>query len=183
MKTCSKCKLPKKETEFYFRTPDKTKLTSNCKRCASDNGKRSYHKDLLRNRKRSREKRRALRAANPEKFRKEDREYRRANPQISARWKKTHPDSIKNSYLYVEYGMTLDEWKRLLLEQKGVCAICGKLGKPFCVDHCHRTGKIRGLLCRKCNTAIGQLNDSLELARLAVSYLEKNLTKPEIVIP
>jgi len=72
------------------------------------------------------------------------------------------------------YGMTVEEWETLFSSQKGACGICEK-AVPLCVDHCHETGKIRGLLCRKCNSALGMLDDSICLARKAVLYLEKAL--------
>lgn len=53
------------------------------------------------------------------------------------------------------------------------CAICGSHDKP-CVDHNHLTGKIRGCLCMKCNTAIGKLGDSIEMLQKAIRYLEEN---------
>jgi len=61
-------------------------------------------------------------------------------------------------------------------EQNGVCAICGCKGdgrwKTLCVDHNHDTGNVRGLLCRSCNTALGQMKDDPSLLRNAVLYLE-----------
>lgn len=57
------------------------------------------------------------------------------------------------------------------------CDICGKFGnkglkRPLCVDHCHKTGKIRGMLCHKCNTAIGLLDDRVELLLKCIDYLK-----------
>jgi hypothetical protein len=79
------------------------------------------------------------------------------------------------------YGLTVAEYDALLRSQGGVCAVCGKgepnahgrTGKQFAlaVDHCHGTGKVRGLLCQKCNRAIGLLGDDPVLMRRAISYL------------
>lgn len=79
------------------------------------------------------------------------------------------------------YGLTVADYNALLHTQGGVCAICGKdepsehgkTGKQFrlSVDHCHTTGKIRGLLCQKCNRAIGLFGDDPILMRKAISYL------------
>jgi hypothetical protein len=81
------------------------------------------------------------------------------------------------------YGITSEEYQRLLAEQRGVCAIChqdepnehGRTGTKFrlAVDHCHDTGRVRGLLCQKCNRAIGLLNDDADLLRKAIGYLER----------
>jgi hypothetical protein len=73
-------------------------------------------------------------------------------------------------------GFTQEDFKSKLEEQGGVCAICGtdNPGKlDFCADHDHITGTKRGVLCRKCNTGIGQLKDSTELLQAAIDYLNK----------
>lgn len=65
----------------------------------------------------------------------------------------------------------------MFAEQNGCCAICGdhqsNQARSMAVDHCHETGRVRGLLCMKCNTGIGKLGDSPELLRKAIAYLEK----------
>jgi hypothetical protein len=72
------------------------------------------------------------------------------------------------------YGITLEEWIHMVETVDGKCEICG--GEDhLCVDHCHETGKIRGVLCRRCNLVIGQLGDTVEHVRRAVKYLEKDL--------
>lgn len=81
------------------------------------------------------------------------------------------------------YGLSEQQYADMLAAQGGVCAICdqdepsahGRTGKQFrlSVDHCHVTGRIRGLLCQKCNRAIGLLGDDAELLRKAIEYLEQ----------
>ncbi|MFI9235766.1 endonuclease VII domain-containing protein [Streptomyces sp. NPDC053079] len=81
------------------------------------------------------------------------------------------------------YGITLDKYNAMLSSQGGVCAICeqdepnthGRTGRKFSlsVDHCHDTGRVRGLLCQKCNRAVGLLNDNVDLLRKAIDYLER----------
>jgi Recombination endonuclease VII len=71
------------------------------------------------------------------------------------------------------YGITLQEWLAMVNAVDGKCEICGDAEEVLCVDHCHETGQIRGVLCRRCNRAIGQLGDSLEAVRKAVAYLER----------
>ena len=95
----------------------------------------------------------------------------------SERWRKNNPDRLrvldrKNKLKY-KYGLTVEQYNELLSFQEGVCALCMKEHKrrPLNVDHCHSTGKIRGLLCDKCNLAIGLLGDSIELALRIVRYL------------
>lgn len=75
-------------------------------------------------------------------------------------------------------------YDELLKKQNNTCAICKKpetviliqtntKPKRLAIDHCHKTNKIRGLLCQKCNTAIGAFNDSIEMLQSAIKYLEK----------
>lgn len=80
--------------------------------------------------------------------------------------------------LFNYYGINSDEYERLLLEQNNKCACCLSSNAKnrhnrFVVDHCHDTGKVRGLLCDKCNTGIGSLSDSLEGILQAVAYLKR----------
>lgn len=70
-----------------------------------------------------------------------------------------------------KYGLTQADYARILKEQAGVCAICSKTHPRMCVDHCHETGKVRGILCSPCNRAIGQLGDTVEHVQRAVTYL------------
>lgn len=84
------------------------------------------------------------------------------------------------------YGITVDDYNRMLLEQGGGCALCGSTNPvvgnrnykrtnrtAFDVDHCHVTGKVRGLLCTRCNRLVGLANDSAETAMNLVNYLTR----------
>lgn len=73
------------------------------------------------------------------------------------------------------YGLTVDDWYELLESQGGVCAICG-IDKPghgtnWCVDHCHETGKVRGILCHACNVGLGNFKDNPDTIAAAFAYL------------
>jgi preprotein translocase subunit Sss1 len=80
-----------------------------------------------------------------------------------------------------DHGITLDDYDRMWEEQKGVCKICKRPetreyhGILCClsIDHCHETGRVRGLLCDACNTGIGRLDDSPERLRAAITYLSE----------
>lgn len=81
-----------------------------------------------------------------------------------------------------KYGITLEDLENMLRDQDNKCAICGK--KIFLfesskkitahVDHDHKTGKVRGLLCQECNTGLGKFMDNTDYLLSAVSYLKKN---------
>jgi hypothetical protein len=74
--------------------------------------------------------------------------------------------------LKTKYGITPYEFAKLLKDQKGVCAICGRNQiKSLHVDHNHSTGNVRGLLCGQCNRAIGLFGESIELLMAAAVYL------------
>lgn len=77
------------------------------------------------------------------------------------------------SYHYkVKYGLTIEEYNEMYIEQKGKCAICKESGKLF-VDHNHKTNKIRGLLCGRCNFAIGYAREDEKIIKNALKYLRK----------
>ncbi len=89
--------------------------------------------------------------------------------------------------LLKKYGLTVEEWNELLLQQNGVCKICkepkrNKTHKYLVVDHCHKTNKIRGLLCDSCNRAIGLFKDNVELMLKAIEYLQDITPKKQIKI-
>lgn len=86
----------------------------------------------------------------------------------------------RDAQLRTSYGISEYDYNRILKEQNDVCKICGgvsKDGKPLHVDHCHKTGRIRGLLCSLCNLGLGAFRDSSELLILASRYLLKEELK------
>jgi hypothetical protein len=88
-------------------------------------------------------------------------------------------DAFRNRRLLNLYGITLEQYNDLLAKQGGVCAICqgphrGR-GKFYHVDHDHKTGDVRGLLCHYCNTAIGSLKDDPALLEKAAAYLRRGV--------
>lgn len=90
-------------------------------------------------------------------------------------------DYGKDADLRKNYGVTLEWYKAKHAEQNGVCAICEReetavihgRNISLAVDHCHDTGKVRGLLCRSCNNAIGAFGHNPDLLFAAIAYLEK----------
>jgi hypothetical protein len=70
------------------------------------------------------------------------------------------------------YGLTLEDYDAMIDKQNGSCAICfQKQSGNLFVDHCHKTNEVRGLLCNKCNSALGFLNDDISLFENAIRYL------------
>ena len=69
------------------------------------------------------------------------------------------------------HGMTPKQYEVMHKAQGGRCAICGKKSKRLCVDHDHKTGVLRGLLCNKCNSLLGFGRDSVEILEAAIRYL------------
>ncbi|MEU3900425.1 endonuclease VII domain-containing protein [Streptomyces sp. NPDC045251] len=85
-------------------------------------------------------------------------------------------------HLKRQYGITEAERDALIASQGGVCCIC--LAAPAAhVDHCHETGRVRGVLCFSCNAALGQFKDRPDAIRRAAAYVEGNAWKPTLVAP
>ena len=125
---------------------------------------------------------------------------------VHASWKKRNPEHVaakakeyrirqkdhlkfvsRRSHLRREYGMTVTDYENLFKAQQGKCAICGTTD-PFpspclCVDHCHRTGVVRGLLCFNCNISIGRMNDDPALLLAAIRYLKRTTPRGKRAAP
>lgn len=95
------------------------------------------------------------------------------------RWRLLNPDKHSNSewksVLKRRYGLSVEQYMAMLKRQKGLCAICQKpySTKRLHVDHCHRNGHVRGLLCARCNLGIGYFADSPRLLKRAAGYVNK----------
>lgn len=91
-------------------------------------------------------------------------------------WRKKNPERARGFGLKFRFGIGFEHYEALLRSQNGGCAICGgqnSKGRALAVDHCHKTGKVRGLLCSKCNSGIGMLGDSSLLLKIATEYVVK----------
>ncbi|MGZ5095548.1 MAG: endonuclease VII domain-containing protein [Burkholderiales bacterium] len=83
-------------------------------------------------------------------------------------------DAARNRHFKSRYGITLEERDAMLAAQEGCCAACRTaLSDKWVIDHCHTTGRIRGLLCQPCNLILGHARDSTEKLRCLIVYLEK----------
>jgi hypothetical protein len=141
----------------------------------------------------------AWRAANPEEVKAESAAYRRTHPEEAGAWARAHPEESRRLVItwnkahpgYASsqarrrnYGMTQEEYDAMLEKQHGKCACCGRSNSgsansrayaPLFVDHDHKTGKVRGLLCHQCNIALGMLGDSEERIRQLLDYVRTSL--------
>jgi hypothetical protein len=79
----------------------------------------------------------------------------------------------RRSHLKQAYGISAEQYAAMLAAQGGLCGICKKADRRLCVDHCHDTQTVGGLLCRMCNLGLGCFNDDPELLRAAIAYLER----------
>lgn len=91
-------------------------------------------------------------------------------------------ENTRNDYLKRSFGIEIADYEAMLSMQDYGCAICGKkddtllrsgVYKRLCVDHNHKTGKLRGILCENCNRGIGLFKDSQELLENAINYLNQ----------
>jgi hypothetical protein len=111
--------------------------------------------------------------------------YQANRAEIDARnkaWEEANPEAVKAmrraASFRRKYGLTVEAWEAMLASQGGRCAGCGTVfgllrGSEPHVDHCHRTGAVRGLLCGSCNHAIGHAGDNPKTLRALARYLER----------
>lgn len=167
MKVCYKCKIPKESFDFYKDNSRVDSLSAQCKQCTKD-----YQQDP---------KQKIQRLNYLQK------------PEVKAR-NKIKKGTLSEIKLKEKergikmHGINMEIYNKILLQQGNACAICKKvpvpdsLGRIFHIDHNHECcpsskscGKcIRGLLCHKCNSGIGFLNDSIENLKSAIIYLRKS---------
>ena len=173
MKICAKCGETKPLEAFGPQKLGKDGKRARCKACEVLYARARYKADPA--------KAAAIRRKWSQKNRGKDAAYTRT-------WSKANPEklqAIKRALTLRAYGLAPQDYASMLLSQRGACAICGthepggSKGKRFAVDHCHATGKVRGLLCSPCNTGLGQLKDDPAVLRKAIAYLEANDERPE----
>lgn len=146
------------------------------KREARENRARSLDKRREHSRRYSKEhkeefacKMRRLREQNPEECRRKAQEWRDKSQQRIA-------DTSFAYRLRYFYSLTVEDYRELESRQGGKCSICGAhqddLEQCLCVDHCHKTGRVRGLLCVKCNAGVGMFSDNPKILAAAIRYLK-----------
>lgn len=169
MKTCTGCQTAQPITEYHLDKSTADGLRRRCKTCV----------------------RAAYTARRPEQLA-VSAEWRRANPDRAAAhsrsWRGRNPEYHQEHYrenrdryaarnrraTLAQYGLTETEYDAMSAAQDGRCAICRDLPGPkgLCVDHCHSTGAVRGLLCTRCNLGLGYFRDNPAAILAAADYLE-----------
>lgn len=92
-----------------------------------------------------------------------------------AAWTRRNPESKQISHRRSRYGLEPGDYASLLERFGGKCGVCGGSNRIE-IDHCHKTGKVRGILCRNCNHALGKFQDSEAMLSRAIEYLRENKT-------
>jgi hypothetical protein len=160
-KVCSKCGVTKPRSEFYRDLGCRDGHRPDCKSCNKAAQKARRDADPEPNRSRAREWQRN----NRERYRATQRAY------VESGRKRV---SNRKSYLKRTYGISVGEYDEMLAAQQGVCAICGRTPRDdisLHVDHCHVTGRLRGLLCFRCNNGLGDFGHDPALLEAALGYL------------
>jgi hypothetical protein len=178
-RTCSRCGETKPVSDFGKHKGQPNDIRYECKKCST----RASAEWKKRNPEKNREAQRRWHAAHPEWSKERAKRYYQKHKERlnkgHAEYNSRNPVKRMNYYRKHKFGMPYGTYEAMLAAQDGVCAICGSADpkrrgtQNFCVDHCHTTGKVRGLLCYSCNTALGHLNDDPEKIRKLISYLSK----------
>lgn len=100
----------------------------------------------------------------------------------TAKWRRENLERVRRTdfakHVRRKYGISIEQYDRFVAAQANRCAICGsRQSRGFerlCVDHCHDTGQIRGLLCHRCNTGIGLFVSDYSLLEAAAHYLDRH---------
>lgn len=198
MKTCCTCKETKPLDQFYKNSGAKDGYQARCKKCGKEDQRKRYtaNPGKLRDYERKRyvanpERKKANSgkryAANTEAAKKYGCDWRQANPERTKEtarrygiiYRELHSEQMREGKIKQLYSITADEYFSRLMEQGGKCAICrsdtpGRGNKHFSIDHCHKTGNVRGLLCDRCNRGLGMLREDVTILEAAVSYLAQH---------
>ncbi len=157
-KFCNSCNISKNLKEFGKDNKNQDGYLYTCKCCRAIVRKKNIQKD-------------------PNFYKKE---YKRVKYYFKIYFQKPEQKrKTRNRRLKRDFNITIEEYEKMVIEHDNLCSICkqpetSKKNKNLCVDHCHKTGKIRGLLCNNCNRCLGLLNDNVDILRNALFYLEKN---------
>lgn len=165
MKTCKMCEQQLPLEQFRKHKLTKDRLNIWCNSCQI-----SYQKEWVKQ--------------NPEKA-----NWRKRNPEKSKKarraWEASNPEKVRGCWIkkywpHLTGNEAIIEYQRLFEKQQGSCAICGlkecSPTKRLAVDHDHVSGKVRGLLCDRCNRGIGYFRESIDIMSNGITYLKRSLS-------
>lgn len=156
MKICNTCKVSKPLSEYHKDRKAADGYSYRCKSCAKEASKK-------------------WKLENPERYKES----------MKACWEKNRAayyNTHNDRQLMVKYKLTREEYNKMLAETNGSCPICSRefgiepYTKPV-VDHCHRGGHTRGIICRQCNIGLGAFRDDTESMKKAIQYLENDIDR------
>ena len=164
MKRCKVCGEHKRLDDFYTSSLGRDGVRPECKLCNLAARKAKY-------------------AANPEPYIARVKKWQQENSERLNAYRREYrrrPErkrSDRDAHLRRKYGIGIDDYDRMFVEQEGRCAICGEPGPDqgsLHVDHDHASGQVRGLLCVSCNNALGAFREDYDILRAAADYLDRD---------
>jgi hypothetical protein len=177
---CVECHILKPAEEFHWRIKGQFMRQQKCKDCSAqygalykqeqktllgEEGMAAYHKERYeKTKERQLTYHKDYYQKNQERLQQQSRTYYANN-------KETMSQQVKKRRLLTKFGLTLEDFAAMLAAQNNVCAICGQNRGRLVVDHCHTTGRVRGLLCTPCNSFLGRIHDSIEALDTIKRYL------------
>ncbi len=170
-------KDPQKYQEFCEKNKERNK--KRLEEIKKDPQKYQEHLEKERIRSKKKHERMMKDPAKHEKIKKYHRDYLKKNREKNKKFPSRNPENWKKINITRRYNITIEEYNILTEQQKGHCAICNKVPEKIFVDHCHVTGKVRGLLCLKCNSGIAFFYENREILIKAIEYLDKHNIKGE----
>lgn len=162
-KKCPSCGETKPRSEFRADRTKADHLTSACSACISQRSRDYYQR-------------------NRDRVRANVKAYQKAKPEVQAKARAKRRENGKRRAADVKgkYGLTEAEYAAMIERCGGLCEICGRVPsevskKGACVDHCHDSGRVRGILCAPCNSALGSFRDDTEVMERAILYLRNHV--------
>lgn len=164
-KACSKCKTVYPYTAQFYRRKktNSSGFSYCCKRC-----------ETIKDKEYRAENRERIAAVAKQWYENGGREKQALYTKKHYQERKARYKESKRLYRFTQYGINEKDFLKMSRKQEGRCGICNKVPDTLCIDHNHDTGQVRGLLCRKCNSAIGKLYDDPEIILNAYYYLVNN---------
>jgi hypothetical protein len=170
MKICTHCRRQRSREDFPKHRQAKDGLGSWCKTCKAEDKKRYRAKNLD-----------SIRRKQSEygKRRRQDPDFRMKASDRMRAWREKNVEKVREANI-LRYGISLADYKRMFVSQHGKCLACSRVIVDFGggrkperahIDHDHRTGMVRGLLCMQCNMILGAVNDSTEVLANLIVYL------------